>query len=295
MKLNSRKAEVVIPVVVFAAIGLFATVFGLVDALSARGGQYRLVGLAFALAGLSMCSASGCHAYVPLRAKVGRSIGLLAGLAGTLVGGYLLLMQIRGPQSESTVRLCLWSTIILASTAATIVAWVSTSRVAETQYRIKTLAATVASAGAISVAFGGIQWWYTNQYLPGAVGPALSIKTELKEQIRPQHAVTQAPADPYMYPRVFQARVTIRNTSKTMVRVISSIYTAERLSRAESAPQSSHCFYEQLSPVRQPECPEVAREYEVMRRDDPNAQDEWPASRYWRAQAAELVEVGSGS
>jgi hypothetical protein len=159
------------------------------------------------------------------------------------------------------------------------------------------VATLISGVGIVSLLFGGIQWWYANQYLPGAIGAALSIKTEMKEQVRPANAVLPSePTDPHMHARVFQARLTIKNSSKTTVQVVASNYHVMRLPLTPVSPplggsnaeirSYSACMFEQLAPVRQVECPQegVALLYDMVRSgDDPGyewTENDWGVSRY---------------
>src|SRR4028119_1488215 len=88
----------VVAAVVFAAVGLFDTWVGLLDFLSAANLQYKLLGFAFAIAGLTMLGGSAVLAREPWRCTYGRLAAVAAGAAGVFVGGYLLLLEYRAPR-----------------------------------------------------------------------------------------------------------------------------------------------------------------------------------------------------
>jgi hypothetical protein len=68
---------------------------GLLDFLSAASLQYKLIGFAFAMAGLVLLAGSAVLARDTWRRKRGRVAAVVAGVAGVFVGGYLL-MRVRG-------------------------------------------------------------------------------------------------------------------------------------------------------------------------------------------------------
>jgi hypothetical protein len=80
---------------VFGALGVFASWLGLLDFLSAASLQYKLIGFAFAMAGLVLLAGSAVLARDTWRRKRGRVAAVVAGVAGVFVGGYLL-MRVRG-------------------------------------------------------------------------------------------------------------------------------------------------------------------------------------------------------
>lgn len=299
-------ARVAAPVAVFVVVGALALGFGTVDAVTAPRLQYQFLGLTYAGAGVTMLAACVCLLRPRWRGRMGHVASVLAGLAGFFVGGYLLVLQVRAPQGFDPIRITVWSLVALASLGAGAVGWRATHGLGVGQLEIGPMVkGLVSGVGAASLLFGGIQWWYTNQYLPGAVGAALSIETELEERVRPAHTVLQ-PAEelgPNAYPRVFDARVTISNQSRTTVHVVASIQyvvrepmrPAESVSETGSAEtaQRSACFFEQLAPVQRPDCPEIARVYGHVHEDDVSAQDEATVSRYSEVDGAvEVLELG---
>jgi hypothetical protein len=97
----------VVAAVVFAAIGLFATWVGLLDFLSAANLQYKLLGFAFAIAGLTMLGGSVVLAREPWRCTHGRLAAVAAGAAGVFVRGYsrrAVAMAIRSFSARAYAR-----------------------------------------------------------------------------------------------------------------------------------------------------------------------------------------------
>src|SRR4030095_14798021 len=73
---------------VLLPLGLFAAILGAWDASSARGDQERLLGIIFALAGAIMLAAGVSLLTRTWRDEWGRPLGIIAGAAGVIVGGY---------------------------------------------------------------------------------------------------------------------------------------------------------------------------------------------------------------
>lgn len=92
------------------------------------------------------------------------------------------------------------------------------------------LITTLASLGlTASLLVGFAQFWYSNEYLPGAVGVALNITTELKEQ---------APSNTRADLRTFNGTLKVKNISTTKVQVVSSLYYVARVRQRGSSPRT---------------------------------------------------------
>ncbi|SHN73648.1 hypothetical protein SAMN05660350_02145 [Geodermatophilus obscurus] len=297
----------------FTLIGAFTTWFGITDLLTAPRVQAQVLGAVFAVAGLTLLGAAACLAVRTWRRTAARASAVLAGVAGFLVGAYLFLMQIRAPQRLDVPKASLWAAIAVASVGACLSAWHGTRSTAARQAEVGPLVKPLVSGvSVLALLGGGLQWWYEQQYLPGEVGATLTIQTEIEEQVRPAEAIPEGQLpDGLAYPRVFAAEYRIKNPSETRVQILASIYSVVRLPvepRDPPAPEAtteelsmdSACWYEQLSPVQDPECtssPEAlwVRQYKEFHNDDVQAQDDWAISRYRQfalGERAEVLELG---
>jgi hypothetical protein len=291
---RQKELAIIIPIVVLGTIGVLAIGVGIFDALTAPRLQYQLVGGMFTIAGLTMLSACACLAYSAWRSKAGRLAAVCGGTAGSVLSLYLLAAQAKAPGSLNLVRLAAWLIVGLVSVSAILVAWWSTRPCAADQIKVgPLLVKLISGVGIASALFTGVQWWYANQYLPGAVGASLSIRTDMREQARPANSATELSqvGDPYANPRVFNATITIENTSNTTVQVVASLYRVLRIPflPAGPSPQGSDtdvraytdCFFEELAPVQNPDeqCLR-SRDYEEIHPDDVSGQDDWSVSRY---------------
>ena len=219
-------------------LGLFAAILGGWDATSARGDQERLLGIIFALAGLTMLAAGVCLLTRTWRDEWGRPLGIIAGAAGIVVGAYFAVSQMGYPGStllgiQIGHHRIFWFGIALIAAAAVAI-WRlprpdspatanarsdrDTAEGRDTaSKRARTVATVLASLGALAtLLFGFLQFWYTNQYLPGKGGAALTATAELKEL---------QPGDQTGRFRIFAATLKIKNIGNTKAQILSSLYT----------------------------------------------------------------------
>jgi hypothetical protein len=202
---------------------VFAAGFGLVDAVNAPVTQYQIVGLAFAVAGMVMLVGCACLMNPRWHQSSGRIAAIAAGLSGTLVGAYLALAQIAEPEGLDTARLMLWLGIVLTAVGAGVVGWLQAPRsatAAQVGPVTKGLASILAAVGLLA---GGAQWWYTNQYLPGKINPALAIHLDATE-----YGNFPSTDEPATHPRVYKVDVSIKNTSRTTIRAATSMFSVLR-------------------------------------------------------------------
>src|SRR4051794_31818148 len=157
----------------FGAVGVFAFWVGLLDVLSAANLQYKLIGLAFAVAGLALLTGSAVLLRKRWRCTHGRIAAVAAGVAGAFVGIYLLVMQYRAPVLAPS-RLppfpawVPWAGLVAASVAGAVLGWWSTGEYADDQVTWAAVSKRLVAGGlSVTVLFAGMQWWYTQQYQPG--------------------------------------------------------------------------------------------------------------------------------
>ncbi|MGY1707517.1 hypothetical protein ACI79C_23385 [Geodermatophilus sp. SYSU D00697] len=290
----------------FGAIGVFASWVGLLDSLSAANLQYKLIGLAFAMAGLVLLAGSAVLARDTWRWKRGRVAAVAAGVAGVFVGGYLLLMQYRAPDLSPS-RLppfpawVPWAAIVGASVVAAVLGWRSTKDHADEQVTWTAIGGRLFAGGlSVTVLFSGVNWWYTQQYQPGTTAAALTVTTEL----RPAPATAGDTADDTSDPHVFEGTITVQNVSPTKVRIVASLYQVmtvthglrdpmDGINEVDRERQQVACFLEELAPVTDPECdqPHIYR-YGQFSAGDPRAEDDYPISRTTRWTAAQTLQLG---
>ncbi|SHN66308.1 hypothetical protein SAMN05660350_01342 [Geodermatophilus obscurus] len=290
----------------FGAVGVFATWVGTLDFLSAANLQYKLIGLAFTMAGLVLLAGSAVIAREPWRRKRGRIAAVAAGVAGVFVGGYLLLLQYRAPDL-SPRRLppfpawVPWAAIVVASLAAAVLGWRSTKDHAAEQMTWTALGKPLFAGGlSVTVLFGGVQWWYTQQYQPNAIAAALTVTTEL----RPAPPTAGENADEMSDPHMFEGTITVKNVSSTKVQIVASLYQVrtvtnrlrdqvEGINEVDRERQQVACFLEELAPVTDPECdqPHIYR-YGQLSAGDPRAEDEYPISRTSQPIAVQTLQLG---
>src|SRR5512144_275932 len=237
----------VLAALLFMPVGLFAAWFGAWDAFSARELQYRLLGIVFMFAAITIGAATTCLFHPRWSRTYCREAAVLAGMAGVGVGIYLLAMQLTAPGTSTGWSFSLaaipWAAIVVASLGAVGLAWRATARAAtdlphdavpadegvkadsatrsEGSRGMRILAKGFVSLGvSASLLWGAAQFWYTNQYLPGTVDAALSISSELKEL--PLSGAKTGD-------RIFVGRIAIKNVSTTKVQVVSSVYSVVRV------------------------------------------------------------------
>jgi hypothetical protein len=289
-------------------VSVFALWFGVPDAMSAATLHYKLIGFGFTLAGLTLLIGAVVTVWPDWHKRHGRIAAVAAGVAGVLIGVYLLQLQYQAPELPGDGFLVFpawtpWAGIVAASVAGSLLVWWSTREHVGTQRTGGKLGLSLASLGAIvTLIFGGVQWWYTEQYEPGTVGAALTVTTELK-QVSP--ASEGAAAGEVPGPRLFEGRVVIRNESPTKVQIMSSLYVATQvlygsrqlldgINEVDRQRLAASCFFEELAPVSDPECdrsPNVRR-YGDFHAEDPNAQDDWAADRNSEVLAVQALEIG---
>jgi hypothetical protein len=292
--------------VIFGAIGLFAFWVGLLDFLSAANLQYKLTGLAFAVAGLVLLTGSAVLGRDPWRRTRGRIAAVAAGVAGAFVGGYLLLMQYRAPDLSPS-RLppfpawVPWAVIVVASAAGALLGWRSTKDHAAEQVTWTAIGGRLFAGGlSLTLLLSGVQWWYTQQYQPNAIAAALTVTTEL----RPAPASTAESAGDMPHPHMFEGTITVKNVSDTKVQIVASLYQVTKINHAlrdeidginevDRERQQVACFLEELAPVTDPECDEAGIfRYGQFSAGDPRAQDDAPISRTSRVDAFQMLELG---
>jgi len=246
----------------FGAVGAFAFGVGLLDVLSAADLQYKLIGLAFAVAGLALLTGSAVLLRKRWRCRHGRIAAVAAGAAGAFVAIYLLVMQYRAPALAPS-RLpgfpawAPWAGVLAASVAAAVLGWGSTSQYAADQVKLTAVSKRLVAGGlSVSVIFAGVQWWYTQQYQPGTIGAALTVTAELK----PATGQGETP-DPHL----FKGTIKVKNVTDTKVEIVNSFYQVteatytrrveiQGVNDVDKEQQALSCFFEELAPVTQPEC-----------------------------------------
>lgn len=292
--------------VLFGAVGVFASWVGVLDLLSAADLQYKLIGLAYAVAGLVLLAGSAVLARESWRRKRGRVAAVAAGGAGVFVGGYLLLMQYRAP-GLSPRRLppfpawAPWAAIVVVSLAAAVLGWWSTRAHAAEQLTWGAVGGRLLAGGlSITVLFGGVQWWYTQQYQPGTIAAALTVTTEL----RPVPATAGENAGEPSNAHMFEGTITVKNVSSTKVLIVTSLYQVTRVTHdlrdqldgindVDRERQQVACFLEELAPVTDPECDEpYIYRYGQFSAGDPRGQDVYPISRTSRQSAFQTLQLG---
>jgi hypothetical protein len=290
----------------FGAVGVFAAWVGMLDFLSAADFQYKLIGLAYAVAGLVLLAGSAVLARESWRRKRGRVAAVAAGVAGVFVGGYLLLMQYRAP-GLSPRRLppfpswVPWAAIVVVSVGAAVLGWWSTRTHAAEQLTWGAVGGRLFAGGlSITVLFGGVQWWYTQQYQPGTIAAALTVTTELRPVPATAGENAGEPSDAHM----FEGTITVKNISSTKVLIVTSLYQVARvthdlrdqldgINEVDRERQQVACFLEELAPVTDPECDEpYIYRYGQFSAGDPRAQDVYPISRTSRQSAFQTLQLG---
>lgn len=246
--------------VVFGLIGSLALALGLRDALTARTVPYRLLGVLFTAAGMTLLFAAGCLARPEWRARVGRVAAVAACGAGVFVGGVLCFLQVTLPGPSEARRwgqFLLWLVIVVASVVACWLARVPTT--AEERVGFGRAAGGLALAGVTgALVWGGVNWWYETQFARDAGTPALSVKASLKEE----PPATGEASDM----RVFRGTATVENKGGTRAEVVSSFYRVTRevaeapkgtASTAEQEGTGAHdpnCFWWQFTPLQKSNC-----------------------------------------
>ncbi|MGY1763979.1 hypothetical protein ACI79G_21615 [Geodermatophilus sp. SYSU D00779] len=287
--------------VLFGAVGLFASWVGLLDVLSAATLQYKLVGLAFAVAGLALFTGSAVLLRKRWRRTHGRIAAVAAGVAGALVGIYLLVMQYRAPGLAPS-RLppfpawVPWVGLVVASVVGAVLGWWSTRKYVDSQVQWTALGARLAAGGlSVTVLFAGVQWWYTQQYQPGTIAAALTVTTDLKPATSESNT-----SDPHQY----EGTIRVRNDSPAKVQIVASLYQVTKVTQTarpeipginavDEERQAVACFLEELAPVTDPECDEPRiRKYGGFSAGDPQAQDDWSISRTGQLAAVQTLQLG---
>ncbi|MGY1697367.1 hypothetical protein ACI780_20905 [Geodermatophilus sp. SYSU D00814] len=274
---------------------------GLLDTMSAAGLRYKLIGLAFTVLGILLLTGCAVLLREPWRWKAGRVAAVAAGIAGALVGGYLLLMQYRAP-AQAPSRLpplpawAPWASIVVASVAGAILGWRSTKDYADEQVTWTALGRRLVAGGlSVTVLFSGVHWWYTQQYQPGMSAAVLTVTTELQPA-----ASSSDTSSPYL----FEGTITVRNVSAVKVLIVASLYQVAKVThvpRAQSAGinavdaerQAMACFFEEIAPVTTPECNESGiREYGESSAEDPRASSDPLSSRTSQIAAIQILQLG---
>jgi uncharacterized protein affecting Mg2+/Co2+ transport len=280
---------------------VFAFWVGLLDVLSAVNLQYKLIGLAFAMAGLALFTGSAVLLRKRWRCTHGRIAAVAAGVAGALVGIYLLVMQYRAPGLAPSRLPPLpawvpWVSLVAASVAGAVLGWWSTREYADSQVKWTALGARLAAGGlSVTVLFAGVQWWYTQQYQPGTIAAALTVTTELKPATSESDT-----SDPHQ----FEGTITVKNVSDAKIQIIASLYQVTKVTQTERPAiagvnavdeerQAVACFLEGLAPATDPECDEPGiRKYGGFSAGDPQAQDDWSISRTGQLAAVQTLQMG---
>jgi len=275
---------------VLLPLGLFAAIIGGWDAFSALADQDRFLGALFVLGGLSMLAAGICLLSSTWRDEWGRPLGIIAGVAGILIGLYFVLSQLGFPGDElfgfAIGRSGVFWFGVALMLAAAVAIWrlprpdeptaadtMSDGGAAAAQSsgskRAKTVATVLATFGtAATLLFVFVQFWYTNQYLPAKNDAALALTADLNEL---------KSSDQTSSFRVFAAKMTIKNISNTKTQVLSSPYAVSgvKIARANA---SAEAFFSRATPDVQ---------------DSENLPIGHPtASRYSEEQPADLVQFG---
>jgi hypothetical protein len=240
-----------LPVAVFAAVGGVGAWLGLSDAVSGVSAEVKLTGLLFAIGGVLMIFAAISLTRRPWFSKHGRIAVMLAGVSGALMGVYLLAMQANRPGPEQFERMAIWGVMVVATVLVAFRALHALRAVRATQATIRPLLKTlVSTVGVIGLLLGGVRWWYDNEYAPGAASPALTVSTEL---------TGREPESPDESPRTYRAEISVKNTSKARVQVVSSLYQVDLVGNdpvaASADDEEADCYFERLSQVNQPQCP----------------------------------------
>ncbi|SMO95580.1 hypothetical protein SAMN06273567_10913 [Geodermatophilus aquaeductus] len=274
---------------------------GLLDVLSAADLQYKLIGLAFVVAGLALFTGTAVLVRKRWWCTHGRIAAVAAGVAGALVGIYLLVMQYRAPGLAPSRLPPLpawvpWAGIVAASVAGVVLGWWSTREYVDSQVKWTALGTRLAAGGlSVTVLFAGVQWWYTQQYQPGTIAAALTVTTELT----PASSEGDR-SDPHQ----FEGTIRIENVSDTKVQIVASLYQVTKVTQTarpeipgvnavDAERQAVACFLEELAPVTDRECDEPGiREFGGFSSGDPQAQDDWPISRTGRATAVQTLQMG---
>lgn len=290
----------------FGAVGAFASWVGLLDLLSAANLQYKLIGLAFTVAGLVLLAGSAVLVRDTWRWKRGRVAAVAAGVAGVFVGGYLLVLQYRAPDLPGSrlppfLTWAPWAVVVVASVSAAVLGWRSTEDHAADQVTWTAIGGRLFAGGlSVTVLFSGVNWWYTQQYQPGTTAAALTVTAEL----RPAPATAQGKTDDAPEPHVFEGTITVENVSSTKVQIVASLYQVttvthglrdqmEGINEVDRERQQVACFLEELAPVTDPECdqPHIYR-YGQFSAGDPRAEDDYPISRTSQPIAAQTLQLG---
>jgi len=286
----------------FGAVGLFAISVGLLDVLSATNLQYKLIGFAFAVAGLALFTGSTVLLRRRWRATHGRIASIVAGLFGAFVGVYLLMLQYgapalapsRLPPFPSWVP---WAALVVASGAGAVLGWWSTGEYADYQVTWTAVSKRLVAGGlSVTVLFAGVNWWYTQQYQPNTIAAALTVTTELK----PATGEGQTPN-----PHLFQGTIKVKNVADTKVEIVNSSYQVTKVTNTPRAAvegvnpvyedrQALACFAEELAPVTDPECDDQARilQYGQLSPGDPRELSTPLISRTGQFDTAELLQLG---
>src|SRR3954451_23713921 len=285
----------------FGAVGLFAISVGLLDVLSATNLQYKLIGFAFAVAGLALFTGSTVLLRRRWRDTHGRIASIVAGLFGAFVGVYLLMLQYgapalapsRLPPFPSWVP---WAALVVASGAGAVLGWWSTGEYADYQVTWTAVSKRLVAGGlSVTVLFAGVNWWYTQQYQPNTIAAALTVTTELK----PATGEGETP-DPHL----FKGTIKVKNVTKSKVQIVASLYQITQITYAARTPadglngmdaerQAVACFFEELAPVTNPECNGSGiRRYGQFSAGDPQAQDDDPIFRTGQFSTADVLQLG---
>jgi hypothetical protein len=173
-----------------------------------------------------------------------------AGISGAAVGSYLLVMELTGISSDNLSRSALWISIVLTTVGAAMILGAAINDSGAQRRRVGATLKSIASAiGIVGLLTGGAQWWYTNQYAPATINPAISIKTDITEY--------GPPTEDHM--RALKVDLTVKNTSKVALTVVASMYSVTWIHLTPSYGQdgidgSPICLFEQMAPVEESEC-----------------------------------------
>jgi hypothetical protein len=272
---------------VLLPLGLFAAILGGWDASSAQGDQERLLGIIFAFAGFTMLAAGVCLLSRTWRDEWGRPLGIIAGAAGVGVGLYFAVSQLGYPGATllgipighgrtfwfgvtlmAAAAVAIWRLPRPDSTATTHGGSVGDTHQGQDggSKRARTVATVLASVGAlVTLLFGFLQFWYTNQYLPGKGGTALAVTSNLKEL---------ESGDQTGRNRIFAATLKIKNISNTRTQILSSLYTMTGVVVAE-ADKRDESFFSR-----------------AVQESNPLPIPDWRASRYSKEDGYDLLKFG---
>jgi hypothetical protein len=168
--------------VVLLPFGSFTLVLGITDTFDAEAVASQLFGVALVVASAVMlgvsvwlvCSLSAIMrtgSVWLVRSNV-RPLALVASIVGLSVALMMLIVQLSG--FDRDLRITLWIGIVVAFGVCVLL-------LLRTGARVKLKLASVATVISTLIGGGLLQLWYTNQYLPAAVKPAVSVVSSIEK------------------------------------------------------------------------------------------------------------------